>query len=137
MMSSRHEISNFNVADVSVMLAVRLMLSSAISALFLSYYRLPTRPELRERDPRLSLGNLGLGTESAVRLWVDFEVLFLTLQATSGAPWALGERENMWFGQQDLQRLCECDENGKNRNLRGPMGLQEVENFQFLKFFIF
>ena len=75
-MSSRHEISNLNVADVSVMLAVRLMLSSAISALFLSYYRLPTRPELRERDPRLSLGSLGLGTESAVRSGVDFGLLF-------------------------------------------------------------
>ena len=76
-MSSRHEISKFNVANVSVMLAVRLMLSSAISALFLSYYRVPTRPELRERDPRLSLGSLGLGTESAVRFWVDFGLLFL------------------------------------------------------------
>ena len=76
MMSSRHEIRNLNVADVSVMLAVRLMLSSAISALFLSYYRLPTRPELRERDPRLSLGSLGLGTESAVRSGVDLGLLF-------------------------------------------------------------
>ena len=63
-MSSRHEISNFDVADVSVMLAVRLMLSSAISALFLSYYRLPTRPEWRERDPGLSLGN-GLPNETS------------------------------------------------------------------------
>ena len=52
------------------------MLWSAISALFLSYYRVPTRPELRERDPRLSLVSLGLGTESAVRLWVDFELFF-------------------------------------------------------------
>ena len=43
MTSSRHEILKLNVANVSVMLAVRLMLSSAISALFLSYYRLPTR----------------------------------------------------------------------------------------------
>ena len=75
-MSSRHEISNFDVADVSVMLAVRLMLSSAISALFLSYYRLPTRPEWRERDPRVSLGRFGLGTESAVRSEVDFGLLF-------------------------------------------------------------
>ena len=53
------------------------MLSSAISALFLSYYRLPTRPELRERDPRLSLGSLGLGTESAMRFWIDFGLIFL------------------------------------------------------------
>ena len=75
-MSSRHEISNLNVADVSVMLAVRLMLSSAISALFLSYYRLPTRPELRERDPRVPLGSFGLGPESAMRSGVDFELLF-------------------------------------------------------------
>ena len=51
------------------------MLWSAISALFLSYYSVPTRPEWRERDPRLSLGSLGLGTESAVRSGVDFGLL--------------------------------------------------------------
>jgi hypothetical protein len=75
-MLSRHEISKLNVVNASVMFAVRLMLSSAISALFLSYYRLPTRPEWRERDPRVSLGRFGLGTESAVRSEVDFGLLF-------------------------------------------------------------
>ena len=46
-------------------------------SLFQSYYRVPTRPEWRERDLRLSLGSLGLGTESAVRFWVHFGLLFL------------------------------------------------------------
>ncbi len=70
-------------------------------------------------------------------LWGRFWAPFLTLPATFRALLALRGRENMWFGQQDLQRFCECDENGKNRNLRVPMGLQGVEKFQFLKFFIF
>ena len=45
------------------------------------------------------------------RFWAPF----LTLPATFGSPWAVRGRENMWFGGQDLQRFCECDENGKNR----------------------
>ena len=43
-------------------------------------------------------------------LWGRFLAPFLTLPATFGALLALGGREYMWFGHQDLQRLCECDE---------------------------
>ena len=38
---------------------------------------------------------------------------------------------------QGAENPTASDENDKNRNLRVPMGLQGVENFQFLKFFIF
>ena len=90
----------------------------------------------RTRTPTV-LGQFGARHRIRGPLLGRFWAPFFTLQATFGAPWALEERENMWFGEQDLQRFCECDENGKNRNLRVPMGLQGVENFQFLKIFIF
>ena len=90
----------------------------------------------RTRPPTV-LGQFGARHRIRGALWGRFWAPFVTLPATFAALLALGERENMWFGQQDLQRFCECDENGKNRNLRVPMGLQGVENFQFLKFFIF
>ncbi len=90
----------------------------------------------RTRPPSV-LGQFRARPRIRDALWGRFRAPFLTLPATFGALLALGERENMWFGQQDLQRFCECDENGKNRNLRVPMGVQGVENFQFLKIFIF
>ena len=90
----------------------------------------------RTRPPTV-LGQFGARHRIRGPLLGRFWAPFFTLQATFGAPWALGERENMWFGQQDVQRFCECDENSENRVPRGPMGLQEVENFQFLKFSIF
>ena len=90
----------------------------------------------RTRPPTV-LGQFGARHRIRGALWGRFWAPFVTLPATFAALLALGERENMWFGQQDLQRFCECDENGKNRNLRVPMGLQGVENFQILKFFIF
>ena len=97
----------------------------------------PNSSGVARRRPLSVLGQFRARHRIRGALWGRFWAPFLTLPATSRSPWALGERENMWFGEQDLQRFCECDENGKNRNLRVPMGLQGVENFQFLKFFIF
>ena len=97
----------------------------------------PNSSGVARARPPIVLGQFGARHRIRGALWGRFWAPFLTLPATSRSPWALGERENMRFGEQDLQRFCECDENGKNRNLRVPMGLQGVENFQFLKFFIF
>ena len=97
----------------------------------------PNSSGVARRRPLSVLGQFRARHRIRGALWGRFWAPFLTLPATSRSPWAVRGRENMWFGQQDLQRFCECDENGKNRNLRVPMGLQGVENFQFLKFFIF
>ena len=79
----------------------------------------------RTRPPTV-LGQFGARHRIRGPLLGRFWAPFFTLQATFGAPWALGEHENMWFGQQDVQRFCECDENSENRVPRGPMGLQGV-----------
>ena len=94
----------------------------------------------RTRPPTV-LGQFGARHRIRGALVGRFWAPFLTLPATSRSPWALGERENMWFGEQDLQRFGECDENCKKSRspwaLGAPGGRQGVENLKILKFFIF
>ena len=86
----------------------------------------PNSSGVARRRPLSVLGQFRARHRIRGALWGRFWAPFLTLPATFRALLALRGRENMWFGQQDLQRFCECDENGKNRNLRVPMGLQGV-----------
>ena len=66
----------------------------------------------------MSLGSFGLGSESAPNPRSALGSILGSFFDSSGDLWSsIGTQgsEDMWFGQQDLQRLCECDENGKNR----------------------
>ena len=112
------------------------MLWSAISALFLSYYRLPTRPEWRERDPRLSLGSLGLGTESAVRFWVDFELLFLPFRRPlephghSGNAKICGLVSKICKGSVSVMKTVKIAISECPWGSRGSPGGRKFENFE-------
>ena len=66
------------------------MLWSSISAFFLSYYDLPTRPEW-------PLRNLGFGAESARCVLVEISAHFGASKSTSGAALALLESKDMRF----------------------------------------